>query len=65
MGKTWVLPSFKNILIDASQEFLNSTDKGKDKARTALVMRIAGEVREAVATSGDPLPEELEKVCLP
>jgi len=63
MGKNWVLPSFKNVLIDASQEFLDSTDKGKDKARTALITRIAGKIRQAVVQTGDPLPEELEKVC--
>lgn len=62
MGKTWVLPSFKQILIDSCQEFMNVTDKAKDKPRTALVTRVADQIRQAVNGTDATLPEDLEKV---
>jgi hypothetical protein len=65
MGKPWVLPSFKNILVDAADEFISSTDKGKDKKRSALITRIAEEVRQATEETPDALPEDLEKVESP
>jgi hypothetical protein len=62
MGKTWVLPGFKNILVESSNEYLKSTDKGKDKARTSLIVRVAGKIRQAVEETNDSLPDDLEKV---
>ena len=62
MGKAWVLPSFKQILINASDEFVRSTDKGKNKARTALINRVAEEICEVVQDTTDKLPDDLEKV---
>ena len=62
MGRTWVQPSFKNILIDACQEYLNTTDKGKEKLRSALITRVAEEIRLVVAGTADTLPEDTEKV---
>ena len=62
MGKAWVLPSFKQILINASDEFVRSTDKGKNKARTAIINRVAEEIREVVQDTTDKLPDDLEKV---
>ena len=64
MGKTWVLPSFKNILIDSCQEYVNTTDKGKEKTRSTLIARVAGEVREVVEGTSDTVPDDLEKVQL-
>jgi hypothetical protein len=62
MGKTWVLSSFKQLLIDASEEFMNTSDKAKDKPRTALVARVADQIRQIVDGTEDRLPDELEKV---
>ena len=62
MGKTWVLPSFKQILIDSCQEFMNVMDKAKDKPRTALVTRVADQICQAVNRTDATLPEDLEKV---
>jgi hypothetical protein len=62
MGRTWVLPAFKHILIEASQEFMDATDKAKGKPRTALVNRVADEIRHAVNGTDATLPDELEKV---
>jgi hypothetical protein len=62
MGKTWVLPSFKQILIDSCEEFMHATDKVKDKPRTALITRVADEIRQAVIDTDATLPDDLEKV---
>lgn len=62
MGNTWVLPAFKQILIDASQEYMDATDRAKDKPRTALVNRVAEEIRQGVNGTDGSLPDELEKV---
>jgi hypothetical protein len=64
MGIPWVLPSFKHILVDASAEFLRTTDKKKGKQRTAFIDRVTEEIRQAVADTNDPLPIDLTKVCL-
>ena len=58
----WVLPSFKQILIDASDEYVANTDKSKDKPRTALIARVAEEIRQAIDGTNDKLPEDLHKV---
>jgi hypothetical protein len=60
----WVLPSFKQILIDASDEYVANTDKSKDKPRTALIARVADDIRQAVDGTNDKLPDDLHKVRL-
>jgi hypothetical protein len=62
MGKAWVLSSFKHLLIDSCQEYINSTDKSKEKSRTALITRVAVEIRHAVEGTTEGLPDDLEKV---
>lgn len=59
----WVLPSFKQILINASDEYVANTDKSKDNPRTVLIARVADEIRQAVNGSNDKLPDDLHKVC--
>src|ERR1700722_17356257 len=66
MGKSWVIPGFKHILIESSKEYVNSTDKGKHKTRTSLITRVAEAICEAVEDTDDTLPNDLEKVmCVP
>jgi hypothetical protein len=62
-NNTWVLPSFKQILIDASDEYMKNTDKEKGKPRTALIARVADEIRQVVDDTNDKLPDDLHKVC--
>src|ERR1700733_6798828 len=62
MGKPWVLPSFKQILIDSSNEYVNTTDKGRDKARTTLISRVAAEIRNTIDGTVETVPTDLEKV---
>jgi hypothetical protein len=65
MGRPWVLPSFKQILIDSSAEYLTTSNKGKAKERTLFINRIVEEIRQAVAGTNDTLPDDLAKVCDP
>jgi hypothetical protein len=58
----WVLPSFKQILIDASDKYVAHTDKLKGKPRTALIERVAEEICQAVDGTNDKLPNNLHKV---
>ena len=60
----WVLPSFKQILIDASDEYVANTDKIKGKPRTVLIDRVAEEIHQAVDGTNDKLPNDLHKVWL-
>lgn len=63
MGKPWVLPSFKQILIDSSAEYLRTNNRKKDKARTTFIQRVVSDIRKAVEGTNDPLPIDLDKVC--
>ena len=42
--------------------FINATDKVKDKPQTALITRVADEIRQAVIDTDATLPDDLEKV---
>ena len=61
MVKKWVHDSFKNILLDNCQAYLDSNDLGKHKARTQLINKVAEKIREV--TPGFDLPDDLNKVC--
>lgn len=41
---------------------MNTSDKAKDKPRTALVARVADQIRQLVDGTEERLPDELEKV---
>ena len=57
-----MLPSFKQILIDSSNEYVNTTDKGRDKARTTLISRVAAEIRNTIDGTVETVPTDLRKV---
>jgi hypothetical protein len=61
MVKKWVNDSFKSILQDNCQAYLESNDLGKHKARTQLINEVAEKIREAAP--GSDLPADLNKVC--
>jgi hypothetical protein len=61
MVKKWVHDSFKSILLDNCQEYLDSNDMGKHKTRTLLINEVADKIREAA--QGLDLPNNLNKVC--
>ena len=61
MVRKWVNDSFKSILQDNCQEYLQSNDMGKHKARTELINEVAQKIREAAP--GFDFPNDLNKVC--
>lgn len=63
MVKKWVHSSFKSILSDNCQAYLDSSDLGKTKTRTLLISDVAEKIREA-ATPGCELPGDLNKVSV-
>ena len=60
MVKKWVNDSFKSILQDNCQAYLDSNDLGKHKTRTQLINDVAEKIREAAP--GFDLPGDLNKV---
>ena len=61
MVKKWVHSSFKLILLENCQAYLDSNDLGKHKAWTLLISEVAQKIREAAAP-GSELPGDLNKV---
>lgn len=64
MPRNWVKDYFKHILIESSDEYLHSSNKGGSKARTALSETVAESIREAAREQNEEaqLPNPLEKV---
>jgi hypothetical protein len=60
MVKKWVEESFKSILLDNCQAYLDSNDMGKHKTRTLLINEVAQKIRDAAP--GSDLPNNLNKV---
>jgi vacuolar-type H+-ATPase subunit H len=42
----WVHSSFKQTLIDACDEFLESNDRGTDKKRTEVIKRVSKDITD-------------------
>jgi len=57
----WVNNSIKELLVDNCQEYLQSKDLGRNKARTQLIKDVEDKIREAVP--GHNFPPNLNKVC--
>jgi len=62
MGKKWVTPSFKAILVSHCQDYLDSNDLGKDKQRTNLIWQVAGDIQESADDGQETVPPDLQKV---
>lgn len=60
MVRKWVNESFKSILLDNCQAYLDSNDMGKHKTRTLLINEVAQKIRDAAL--GSDLPNDLNKV---
>jgi hypothetical protein len=60
MGKRWVQDSFKSILLENCQAFIDSKDLGKNKAQTQLISDVAEKIRQVA--HGSELPTDLNKV---
>ena len=58
----WVHSSFKQTLIDACDEFLESNDCGKDKKHTEVMKQVSKDITDIVQEKQEQLLDDLEKV---
>jgi hypothetical protein len=58
----WVLPSFKDTLLSACDEYMRSNDRGNGKTQSMLITRISQEIAAIAQEKNERVPEELEKV---
>jgi len=58
----WVHASFKHILLDACDEWLNSTNRGNDKTWSTLITQVSKEITDIAQAKEESLPSDLEKV---
>jgi len=57
----WVHQSFKDVLLQACNEYVKTNDRGNDKARTMLITRIAKDITDIAEKNNEKLPDDLEK----
>jgi hypothetical protein len=60
----WVLPSFKQTLVDACDEYLKANDHSNDKPRSQLIARVSKDITDIAEANNEKLPDDLEKVCI-
>ena len=58
----WVVPSFKDILVNACDEYLASNDRGNDKTRSTLIGRVTKDIADIADKEKASVPNDLEKV---
>ena len=58
----WVLPSFRTILVNHCDDYLNSSDRGTDKGRSKLITEVAKDITDIALENGENIPDDLEKV---
>jgi hypothetical protein len=58
----WALPSFKQILIDHCDEYLDTSDRGSDKSRSKLITRVANDIAAIAKDKKEAVPDDIEKV---
>ena len=58
----WVHDAFWHILVESCDEFLQTSDRGGDKARSQFVTNIASQITVIAEVLNTVLPDDLEKV---
>ena len=58
----WVNPSFKHLLVDHCDEYLDTSDRGTNKSRSKLITRIANDIAAIARGEKEDVPDDLEKV---
>jgi hypothetical protein len=64
MPRYWVKDYFKPILMDASEAWMQGKSKGAVTTRSEIVKAVSEQIQTAVTERNDPVPHELEKVCI-
>ena len=62
----WVHDSFKHILVDSCDGYLQTNDRGIDKGCSKFIAQVAADIADSAGESDVALPNDLEKVwkCL-
>jgi len=60
----WVAPSFKNIMVEACDDYLETSDRGNNKTCSKLIAHVAKDIVDIAQANGEALPNELEKVII-
>ena len=58
----WVLDSFRQIFLDACDEYLDTNDRGSEKKRSKLITRVSKDISDIVGAKKERIPDDLEKV---
>ena len=61
----WVRPSFRTILINYCDEYLECNDRSAEKPRSKLITKVSQEITDIAKANNEPLPDEVEKVIYP
>ena len=58
----WVLPSFRDTLLNHCDRYLESSDRGNDKSRSKLIVQVAQAITDIAREKSEQVPDDLEKV---
>ena len=58
----WVFPSFRTILVNCCDDYLNSSDCGTDKGWSKLITKVAKDITDITQQKGENILDDLEKV---
>jgi len=61
----WVHQSFKQILVDACDEYLDTNDRSNEKTRSKLITRVSKDISDIAQANKEAVPDDLEKVITP
>ena len=60
----WMHDSFKEILVNSCDEYMQSSDRGTDKTRSNLIARVSTDITNIAKEKKAAVPDDLEKVIL-
>lgn len=64
MNSYWVTSSgLEQILSENSQTYISTSDRGKEKARSAYLHDVEGKLRAHALKHNEHLPDDLQAVC--
>src|SRR5882672_1411513 len=61
----WVLPSFKQILVDACDTYLDTNNRSNEKTWSKLITRVSKDISDIAQANNKAIPDDLEKVAKP
>jgi len=61
----WVLPSFKQTLVDACDDYLDTNDHSNEKTQSKLITRVSKDISDIAQAKSEAIPDDLEKVITP